>query len=307
MTSLAHEALMYRDAPSYLDGCLPFIDRALTIGEPVLVAVPKANGDLLRRELGTRDDRVRILDMTIDGRNPGRIIPAVLHAFIEEHPGQPVHIIGEHVWPTRSAAEYPACMQHEAMINSVFDDAQASILCAYHVHDLEPEVLADAARTHPVLVNAGQRQDSRAYTPPRAVMELFNRPLPAAPTHAALMVFDNVDDLLELRNFVDKAAREIGLVFDRSVDLQVAANELATNTIRHSGGHGVVRVWADDGHIICDVSDGGHIPDPFAGRVPPPLNSESGRGLLLVNYLCDLVRIYTTPGATSVRVYVRLS
>jgi anti-sigma regulatory factor (Ser/Thr protein kinase) len=307
MNPFVHEALLYRDAGSYVAGTVPFIRDGLEAGEPVLVAVPAELGELIRTELGWRAVAVRFLDMRVDGRNPARIIPAVLHAFAHEHAGQPVRIVGEPIWPGRSATEYPACVQHEALINVVFDGTAAAILCPYDARGLEPEVLADAARTHPVLVNGGDRRDSRQFDEPVQVAAAFNEPLPSAPMTAAIMVFDSVDDLAGVRAFVAGHAVDAGLPPDRVVNLQIAANELATNTITHTGGPGAVRVWRDDGHVVCEVHDGGHISDPLAGRLPPAVNSEGGRGLLLTNYLCDLVRIHTVPGATIVRTYMTLS
>ena len=45
---------------------------------------------------------------------------------------------------------------------------------------------------------------------------------------------------------------------------------------------------------------------PLAGLVPPAPESLGGRGLVLVNYLCDLVRIHTGPEGTAVRAYLDL-
>jgi anti-sigma regulatory factor (Ser/Thr protein kinase) len=306
--AFVHEALLYRDSVSYLAGTVPFLVEALSQGTPALVAVPRANGDLLRGELGHDAERIRILDMTIDGRNPSRIIPAVLHAFVEEHAGRPVAIIGEPIWPGRTEVEYPACVQHEALINTVFAKTGGAILCPYDTRGLEPEVLADAARTHPVLVvGGGRKQDSRMYTEPVEVVAHFNRPLVEPGPVVPVFAFHSIDDLLPLRGFVGKCALATGLTSDRVVDLQVAANELATNTIRHAGGNGSARVWVEGDHVVCDITDRGHIGDPLAGRIPPPVNSEGGRGLLLTNYLCDLVRVYSVPGVTTVRLYMRLS
>jgi hypothetical protein len=66
-----------------------------------------------------------------------------------------------------------------------------------------------------------------------------------------------------------------------------------------------VSIWVEDGHVVCQISDGGHIKNPLVGRVPPDLNDATGgRGLLLVNQLCDLVRVHTRPGATTIRIHV---
>ena len=74
-----------------------------------------------------------------------------------------------------------------------------------------------------------------------------------------------------------------------------------------TGAVGSVRVWAEDGHVLCDITDSGHVEVPLAGRLAPPLTSEGGRGLLVSNYLCDLVRLYSVPGFTTVRLFVRIS
>src|SRR5436190_1210241 len=158
--SFVHEALFYRDADEYVAGTVPFVRAALAVGEPVLVAVPGPRIDLLSAALGTPTTGVRFLDMTVAGRNPGKIIPSVLYAFAEEHPGHPLRIIGEPIWAGRSTDEYPACVQHEALINVAFAGLVATILCPYDVKALAPDVVDDATRTHPVLVDAQVRRDS---------------------------------------------------------------------------------------------------------------------------------------------------
>ncbi|OXM59002.1 MEDS domain-containing protein, partial [Amycolatopsis vastitatis] len=92
-------------------------------------------------------EHVRLLDMTAAGRNPGRIIPGVLRAFADTHAEQAVRIIGEPIWPARTDDEYPACVQHEALINHAFTGRDVTILCPYDTQNLAPEVLADAEAT----------------------------------------------------------------------------------------------------------------------------------------------------------------
>lgn len=79
--TVIHSALFYRGAQDYLDGALPFIEAGLAAGEPVMAAVPTANLLRLRSALGGAVEQVQTLDMTEAGRNPGRIIPAVLRDF----------------------------------------------------------------------------------------------------------------------------------------------------------------------------------------------------------------------------------
>src|SRR4051812_42135150 len=93
-----HPALLYRDADEYLAGTVPFVLEGLAGGEPVAVAVPGPNLQLIRDALGGDAERVLLRDMTVAGRNPGRIIPSVLLAFANAHPGRRVRLIGEPIW-----------------------------------------------------------------------------------------------------------------------------------------------------------------------------------------------------------------
>jgi anti-sigma regulatory factor (Ser/Thr protein kinase) len=301
--SFVHEALFYRDADEYLAGIVPFVRGALAAGEPVLVAVPRAQLDLLGTALNGQAAGVRFLDMTVAGRNPGKIIPYVLYAFVEEHAGHPVRIIGEPIWAGRSLDEYPACVQHEALINVAFAGMVASILCPYDVRTLAPDVVDDATRTHPVLVDVDVRTRSLAYADPDDVVEGFNRPLPLPAEDVAALDFD-APSLGTVRAFLAAQAVRVGLSRRRLGDLQLAANELATNAITHGGGAGRVSLWRTARQVICEVRDRGRARARLAGRIPPAPDSLGGRGLVLVNYLSDLVRIHTTPDGTVVRLYL---
>lgn len=303
--TFVHPALFYRGRREYLDGTVPFVRAGLAAGEPVAVAVPGANLDAIRAGLGPDAASVHMLDMARAGRNPGRIIPWVLRAFADSHPGATrVRIIGEPIWPGRSATEYPACAQHEALINLAFTGRSVTILCPYDVDGLDPVVLADAAETHPVLVDADGERASATYAP-RRVVAAYNRPLPPAPPTAVTTEFDLAHLALPRRIVAVEAARA-GLAEDRVADLALAVNELASNSVEHGGGSGTFRVWVEDGRVACEVSDAGWLKDPLAGRLPVPPDGEGGRGLLLVNYLADLVRVHTVDGATTIRLYVAL-
>ncbi|MEU6078354.1 sensor histidine kinase [Micromonospora sp. NPDC047074] len=300
--AFGHEGLFYRDPAGLLAGTVPFVTDGLAAGEPVLVAMPGANLRLVRDAVGATD-RVRWADMTQAGRNPGRIIPWVLQAFIDQHAGRRVRIIGEPIWAGRSEAEYPACAQHEAMINMAFAGRDATILCPYDVGGLGADVLADAHATHPVLVDDTGRRSSPDYAPVEIVAR-YNRPLPAPVEPAAALTYE-FDSLPAVRRFVAGHGGAAGLDEDRLADLQIAVTELAANSIAHAGGRGVLRVWRTAGHLVCEIHDDGWLADPLAGRLTPAPDGVGGRGLVIVQALCDLVRVHSTPAGTTVRLYVR--
>jgi anti-sigma regulatory factor (Ser/Thr protein kinase) len=294
-----HPALFYSDADDYLAGTVPFVRAGLSAGEPVAVAVPPENLAILAGGLGADAGMVQFLDMTSVGRNPGRIIPGVLRAFADANPGRRVRIIGEPIWAGRTAMEYPACVQHEALINRAFAGRDVEILCPYDTNALDDTALADARATHPVLIAGGHEWISDAYDPD-GVVARYNRPLPPAPADAAVLPFD-VDSLAGLRRFVVSGAVRHGLPESQRDDLELMVDELAANAVRHGAGAGAVHLWADDDRVWCEVRAGGRIGDPLAGREPVRVDADRGRGLLLVNHLADLVRVHNGTDATTVR------
>jgi anti-sigma regulatory factor (Ser/Thr protein kinase) len=296
-----HPALFYRGPEQYTAGTVPFLAEGLAAGEAVAVAVPGPHLERIRAGLGAGAAEVQFLDMTRVGRNPGRIIPGVLRAFADAHPTRRVRIVGEPIWAGRSAVEYPACVQHEALINAAFQGREVTILCPYDADALKPEVLADARATHPVVIDTGVEQASDAYDPDRVVAR-YNQPL-AHPPGAASLSFD-ADALPEARSFAVREAGRLGLAEDRRQDLMLAVAELTTNSVVHGGGTGTLRVWADGHRIVCEVHDRVRLTDPLAGRRPPARDQLGGRGLMLVHYVTDLVRLHTAPDGTTVRFYL---
>jgi anti-sigma regulatory factor (Ser/Thr protein kinase) len=299
----AHPALFYSGEQDYLGGTLPFVRQGLRAADPVAVIVPRHNLELLREALGQDASAVRMLDMRIEGRNPGRIIPGVLGAFADAHPGaRRVWIIGEPIWAGRSAQEYPACVQHEALINLAFAGRSVSILCPYDLDGLDPAVLADAEATHPILRRADRVETSRAYAP-RDIIDTYNRPLPAPrPNSGGITMLEfTVDNLHLPRQVAAGQAAGQAMTPDQVSAVELVVNELAVNSVRHGGGSGTLRIWVEDGAFICEITDDGHLTDPLAGRRHVGLGTNGQRGLLIAHDASDLIRLHTTPTGTTIR------
>ncbi len=299
--ALVHGALFYRDEPGYLTGTVPFVREGIELGEPVLVAVPASNLHLLRSALGGDATHVGFVDMAASGRNPGRIIPEVFRGFADAYPDARVRMVTEPVWPGRPAREYPACAQHEALVNLAFAGRTATIVCPYDTEALDPDTLEVAAATHPVLIDEKGEHDSLSYAI-EPVLRACNRPLPE-PTEPPDAIGFDATNLGRARALVVERARGAGLKHERVIDVELAVSELAANTLVHGGGSGLIRVWTEDAHLVCEVRDAGHITDPLVGRRPVGPDAHGGRGVLLVNYLSDLVRLRSGPDGTTIRAY----
>jgi anti-sigma regulatory factor (Ser/Thr protein kinase) len=253
--------------------------------------------------LGSEARKIDMHDMTVAGRNPGRIIGDVLLGFAEKHKGCRVRIVGEPIWADRDATEYPACIQHEALINAAFEDIEATILCPYNTGELDPRVLEDAKRTHPALWTDTERWVSDVYDDDAA--ESFNTPLPAIPM-SAMVTSIYPTDPGDSRRFTASFALAVGLGVERIADAVLAVDELVSNTVVHGGGYGQLAAWTDNKRAVFEVSDAGHITDPLAGRRRAEPTDMTGRGLALAHRQSDLVRIYTSPKGTAIRVYFNL-
>ncbi|RCW46098.1 anti-sigma regulatory factor (Ser/Thr protein kinase) [Halopolyspora algeriensis] len=300
-----HEALFYDSDTDYLDELVPFITDGLAQRDPVTVAVPAPKLRLLREALDEDAGRVRMLDMTEAGRNPGRIIADVLHASADEHPHEHVRIIGEPIWSGRTATEYPACAQHEALINTAFTGRDVTIVCPYDTAGLDASALADAHATHPWLRVTGRRHASEHYAP-EEVLARHNQPLGSVPDAATYPV-TTAGALPGARRFATDHAQRLGLCPDRTVEWELIVTELVTNGLVHGGGDCLLRIGRDGDDLVCAVENSGTLADPLAGRRPPQPGQLGGRGLLLVHNLADLVRTHTSLAGTAIHAHLRLT
>ncbi|HUQ59477.1 sensor histidine kinase [Lentzea sp.] len=300
-----HPAVFYASDEEYLHLLVPFVVEGLEQGHPVAASVPARQLRLLRDALGAAADDVLLLDMEVEGRNPGRIIPAVLRRFADSHPGTHVRIIGEPIWAGRTDVEYPACAQHEALINLAFAGRDVTIACPYDTAALDEQVVTDALATHPEVWETGGRRGSDRYAPD-AVVSRYNQPFDIAPDAVALQVTTSAG-IREARRFATGHADRLGLSGTRSADLALITTELVANSFRHAGGSCLLSIWRDGTHLVCTAQDSGHLADPLAGRRPAALDQDGGRGLLLINQLADLVRVHTTPDGTTTHVFLRIA
>jgi anti-sigma regulatory factor (Ser/Thr protein kinase) len=301
-----HETLFYSGEDGFVNGTLPFIREALAADEPVLVAVSRANIELLTEALSDDAARVGFTDMRVLGSNPARIIPA-WRTFLQQQAldGRPVRGIGEPIWPGRDDAELSECQRHESLLNIAFDDGQGwRLLCPYDVEALDDRVLVAARESHPFIAEEGLSRASDGYKTIWDGWSPFAGSLPAPRTEPEELEFTR-EDLGILRGAVATFAADALSASDRIHDLVLAVDELATNSVHHGGGRGRLRMWTEDATLQCEVSDRGNFVEPLVGRIQPTPDQWRGRGLWLANQLCDLVQIRSDDAGSVVRLHMR--
>ncbi|MFL5768399.1 MAG: anti-sigma factor RsbA family regulatory protein [Actinomycetota bacterium] len=304
--SFRHEALLYEGIEEFVDLTASFIREAVDASEPVYAVVSAEKIERLRSAVGNEPD-VRYADMADVGSNPARIIPA-WRSFVEECEAErrPFRGIGEPIWAERTPAELVECERHEALLNLALADSRGWLLCPYDAGRLPEPVLEEASRNHPFLWSDLGHASSASVRSAEHIEAPFDEPLPEPPLETQLMSF-GADDLHDVRAFVEERAVLAGLGRSRTADLLLAADEVVSNTLRHGGGRGEIRMWREVDTLLCEISDTGRIVDPLAGRRRPNGTEEQGYGLWLVNQVCDLAQIRTFPTGSVIRLHVRFA
>lgn len=294
---LRHAAWLYRAPDEYLAGLREFVRDSLAGREPVFVVVPASQ--VPPGWLPGGPD-VATADMRELGANPARLITAI-RAFADRYPGRRVRYVGEPAWAGRTVAELGEIARYEALQNRAFAGADITMLCPYNAAELSAAVIADACATHPTLHSSGTERANNDFRGPAVWPDSLSRPL-LAPETARALSYDG--DLRPVRALVAAVTGQAGLSPGRGTDLVIAASEVAANTLRHTTGGGVVRLWATDAEVLCQLEDTGHITDPLAGHWRPAGDLAGGQGLWLVNQVCDLAEIRSTELGTTIRLHM---
>ena len=190
----------------------------------------------VRDAVGPSADDAMFFDMSVHGRNPARVLPA-LQSFADGHRDRRLRVIAEPV-----AADLSLAARAEAELNELilglpsYRAWHATMSCLYDASDLGPR---HDRRPRGRAIARGCRSRSS-----RCLMQRFGRPLPPSPPDANRMSAD-VTTLSELRRTVGRLGERAGLDAERIDDLVYAVNEVVTNSICHGEGRARVLVWFD--------------------------------------------------------------
>jgi anti-sigma regulatory factor (Ser/Thr protein kinase) len=238
------------------------------------------------------------------GANPAQIIPA-WQEFVAVHDGKALRGIGEPIYAARGDAELTECQHHERLLNPALDGADLFLICPYDTEALPPEVIAEARCSHPLLHDGTAWEDSDKYDHESVAGGLFAEPLPEPDCQVEERWFDQ-GGLPQVRAMLRRYAQSSGLEAERADNLVLAAGEIATNSVRHGGGHGILRLWRENGSVVCEIRDGGQIDDPLIDRRRPVQHQLGGWGLWIANQASDLLQLRSLEGGTVARLHIDL-
>jgi anti-sigma regulatory factor (Ser/Thr protein kinase) len=306
MSPLTHDTLLFDTDEMFVDTLVPFLEAGVADAAPTAAATTEHGIQLLRGQLSAR----AVSSVTFFRNEDVYVRPAAtIEAWYQQlrtradDASGPCRFVGEVRFGATSAS-HRSWARYESVINDVFADLNAWLVCPYDVRELAPEVVDGAARTHPTIRKDGARSRSHRYERPERFLET-TRELPIARWGAPTLAMSVNGDPRPARGALHEVARSAPSP-DRAADLVLAANELVTNTIVHGGGDATVRAWSSPGEVVVDVTDGGPgVRDPLAGYRPPELGAASGMGLWVVRQLVDAFAADSSEAGTVVSIAVR--
>jgi hypothetical protein len=300
--SYRHEAYLWESPADFTAAMVAFVEEGLESGEPVMVAVTPEHIRWLQDGLSQRAaDQVEFVDMTQLGRNPARIIPA-WREFVtgQAGPGRPVRGIGEPIWPGRHPQELLECQLHEALLNVAIDpDTPLWLICPYDASALGQEVVEEAHRSHPVIVEAGSHRGSAHYAGLGHVDALFRQGL-STPLGSPRQAVYTQETIHRSAAYVKLELYIAGLPVERAAQLAAATRLLAEASLHRGSPDVAIRMWSDADAVTCEVTDNAPVMDLLYGRQVP---TDEHEGLWQANQACDLVQLRSTSTTTTVRIF----
>jgi len=291
-----HKAVPYQGQHAFLSCCSAMADRAANDDEQLMFVVSAAKVDALRGTLGGQPGDITYLEADEHVRNPARLL-TLLDGFRSGGRDRRCVSVHEPVLAGTSAKLAETRLGESVLNSPALQSWNLAVLCMYDTADLDEAAHTEMRRSHPSV--SGEAVNP-AYEPELAGA-MFAEALPDPPPYARNHDVHN-RHLVPAREFVRTHAGD--LAPDRREDLVLAADEIITNSVKHGGGRCRVAMWDENGSVVCDVQDEGHITDPMVGRLAPTVESPAGRGLWIANHLCDLVQIRSSQAGTTVRLRV---
>jgi anti-sigma regulatory factor (Ser/Thr protein kinase) len=304
-TAFRHQALLFRSRDEHDRAVAEFAAEGLDGGDALLLVMGPRSWTELRRRLGPRVAAAAVLEPQVLYASPAWGIARVRREVdLRSAAGTRLRVVTEPRWWKRPVEEWEGWISADAVANAAFGADPVDILCAYDEDAAPPEVLEAAAHTHPELLVDGHSRQNPSYTDPALYCARHRqRPLSPLPPPVEEHAFSGAT-LAELRRVVAAWATDGGLPPGRVPEVVLAVHEVTTNSVRHAGGEGTLRLAATDDELVAEVRDAGVISAPFAGLLPPSIG-EGGYGLWLVHQLVERVLIRSGADGSAVRLHVR--
>src|SRR5919109_918995 len=199
---LRHSALVYEGDDEYVARSLAFLNEGLEAGEGCIVAHTRDGIAMMREALGRDAGRVSFVDVGAVYTRPARALAAYCGTLLRQLRNAPSVRAVADVQIGPLAAAWDKSVGYEAMTNLAYSHLPAWVVCTYDVNGLPDEVLDEAWRTHPEMLDDGWRASEHFEDPRELMRKLTPEPEPL-PQLRSLAAGD------DLERFRERLAREL--------------------------------------------------------------------------------------------------
>ncbi|MEV0265292.1 MEDS domain-containing protein [Streptomyces sp. NPDC050617] len=288
-----HHACLYGSDDEFLAMAVPFAERGLAAGEPVLAATTAANIASLRAALGGRAYALDTAETAFFGRRPVERVSAFLRYHARRAvPGRRMRMIAEPVWGGKSAHQVAEWQRMEAGLNVLLAELPVWMICPYDTRAVPERVSAAARATHPGLMDGARLLPCPDYAAPGEYAAAVAPDLPSPPAGAPGV--GPTADAPAVRRFARERAAAAGLSGSRLALAELAVHEAAGYLLATPGARVSARMWTEPGALACELlrhAPGSAPPPVFAGFHPPGAAPDAADGLWLARSLSEYMEV----------------
>jgi anti-sigma regulatory factor (Ser/Thr protein kinase) len=298
-TTLRHNALVYESAGEYLAHAVPFLKAGIEAGEGAVVAHTKPGLAMMREALGAESVHVTFVDISAAYTRPTRTLAAYHKVYVEQLRKTPTLRAVADVQCGPDPNDWELWTGYEAVFNRSFGHLPAWVLCSYDANGTPDPIIEGVWQTHPEVIADDSLQGSERYEDPDDLLRRITPP-PALLTGLRQIPFRGGAEGLR-----EQLARELaasGMSEAQSLELLLAATEVANNAMQHGGGIREVRVGGVGGRFVCEIADQGDgFDDPAAGYLAP--REGIGAGLWVARQLTWRIEFFHSPTGFTTRIW----
>lgn len=294
-----HEGLIYESEQALTDVLTPVLLEAAEAQQPMLVALPPEQTELLRASLDGAADRVTFFDHDAWYARPGSAFVAWSNAVDAalETGASTVYAVGEPPL-AREVGREGRWTRYESLFNQFYADLPVRLICPYDARTLSDEGLAVCRHTHPTLATSEGRTASAEYFAGH-FRPTFAPLLDSGRAGASAATATAPAEVASLRAPIVWAASQLRLSVADAQDMALAVTELAQWAL--AAGSGPVKVWTakQASGLVCEVA--------LSGTSATNLTSGGGRlALAMGGIVADRVEFGDDENGGLVRFVVSL-
>jgi anti-sigma regulatory factor (Ser/Thr protein kinase) len=299
-TALRHNALVYESQDEYLSRAVPFLKAGIEAGEGAVVAHTKPGLAMMREALGPEAARVTFVDVSAAYTRPARTLAAYHEVYVEQLRKTPTLRAVADVQFGPDPNEWDLWTGYEAVFNRSFGHLPAWVLCSYDANGTPDPIIKGVWQTHTEVAAGDSWNSSDQYEDPD---HLLRRITPAPTPLTGLRRMPLARGAEELRELLARELAADGMGEAQTLDLLLAATEIANNAVQHGGGIEEVRVGRARGRFVCEIVDRGEgFDDPAAGYLAP--RAGIGAGLWVVRQLTWRMEFFHSPTGFTTRIWL---